>query len=115
MSYVAVCLVARSLPQALYSWHADETWHVLLQADAQTLGLLLLIQDILVAEGRDPQHPCHVVSTVRRPQTIEVNHVCFPMLTPSVKQITRQHFAAEDIWPSSRCLFCFHPTCDSEP
>lgn len=45
-----------------------------LQADAQTLGLLLLIQDILVAEGRDASHPCHVVSTVRRPQTIEACH-----------------------------------------
>ena len=43
-----------------------------LQADAQVLGLLLMIQDILVHEGRDPTHPCHVVSTVRRPQTIEV-------------------------------------------
>ncbi|KAL3139211.1 hypothetical protein ABBQ32_005982 [Trebouxia sp. C0010 RCD-2024] len=41
-------------------------------ADAQTLGLLLLIQDILVDVGRDASHPCHVVSTVRRPQTIEV-------------------------------------------
>ncbi|KAA6419289.1 MAG: hypothetical protein FRX49_10813 [Trebouxia sp. A1-2] len=41
-------------------------------ADAQTLGVLLLIQDILVHDGRDQQRPCHIVSTVRRPQTIEV-------------------------------------------
>lgn len=41
-------------------------------ADAQTLGLLLLIQDILVHDERDQQRPCHIVSTVRRPQTIEV-------------------------------------------
>lgn len=45
----------------------------MLQADAQTLGLLLLIQDILCASERDTNHPCHVVTTVRRPQTIEVS------------------------------------------
>lgn len=53
-----------------------------LQADAQVLGLLLLIQDILVHKGRDPSHPCHIVSTVRRPQTIEVWHL--PMMRGEV-------------------------------
>jgi len=45
---------------------------MVMQADAQTLGVLLLIQDILVHDERDQQRPCHIVSTVRRPQTIEV-------------------------------------------
>ena len=55
-----------------------------LQADAQTLGLLLLIQDILVGAERDQKHPCHIVSTVRRPQTIEVRclmaAMCYTLL-----------------------------------
>lgn len=51
---------------------AVELLCLLMQADAQTLGVLLLIQDILVHDDRDQQRPCHIVSTVRRPQTIEV-------------------------------------------
>ena len=54
---------------------------IFLQADAQTLGLLLLIQDILVGAERDTKHPCHIVSTVRRPQTIEVGDM-HSKLTP---------------------------------
>jgi len=53
-------------------YQAVELLHMLVQADAQTLGVLLLIQDILVHDERDQQRPCHIVSTVRRPQTIEV-------------------------------------------
>lgn len=51
----------------------QDSFVCMLQADAQTLGLLLLIQDILIAGDRDSKHPCHVVTTVRRPQTIEVS------------------------------------------
>ena len=55
--------------------HGKFAFACMLQADAQTLGLLLLIQDILCAEERDASHPCHVVTTVRRPQTIEVSYL----------------------------------------
>ena len=75
--------ILRGHHRAVYLWTKTRhrykaNLHVacMLQADAQTLGLLLLIQDILCAEERDTSHPCHVVTTVRRPQTIEVSYLC---------------------------------------
>ncbi len=79
---------------------------MLLQADAQTLGVLLLIQDILVHDKRDQQRPCHIVSTVRRPQTIEVASLSKRFM----------HFAFCCVWGECSVVDqqCrrYHPPCD---
>ncbi len=90
-----------------------------LQADAQTLGVLLLIQDILVHDERDQQRPCHIVSTVRRPQTIEVGFAIKALrasctllrLVNAVLLISSAAFVATSSLPVHCCVdFSFQPS-----
>ena len=46
---------------------------LLVQADAQMLSELMLVQDILIASERDRSTPAHVVAVVRCPHTVKVN------------------------------------------
>ena len=48
-----------------------------LQADAQMLSELMLVQDILIASGRDRSSPAHVVAVVRSPYTVKVIFLLF--------------------------------------
>lgn len=45
-----------------------------MQADACTLSVLLILQNLLIQAGRDTKHPVHVVAAARCSQTIEVSH-----------------------------------------
>ncbi|KAK9815434.1 hypothetical protein WJX72_003650 [[Myrmecia] bisecta] len=42
------------------------------EGDALTLSVILLLNDVMVASGRDARNPVHIVGTVRRPETVEV-------------------------------------------
>ncbi|MCJ1468197.1 hypothetical protein MMC07_006825 [Pseudocyphellaria aurata] len=42
------------------------------EADALTISVILLLQEVLTVSGRDTSYPAHIVGMVRSPETVEV-------------------------------------------